>query len=73
LGSGAASSLALVVYGHELAEASGTNGARGTPAEAEKQRWLRRAVEPQFSPFEQPEEVKKLLRLVKPAPTPSVP
>ena len=39
-----------------LAEKGGTNGARGTPAGAEKQHLLQRAVEPQFSPFETAEE-----------------
>jgi hypothetical protein len=42
------------------------NGACGTPAGAEKQHWLQRAVEPQFSPFEQLKEVKKLLTLLNP-------
>ena len=36
-----------------------TNGACGTPAGAEKQRLLQRAVEPQFSPFEQLKEGKE--------------
>jgi hypothetical protein len=71
--SGAASSVALACYGNEGAEGGGTNGARGTPAGAVKQRWLQRAVEPQFSPFEQPEKVKKLLTLLKLPPPPSVP
>jgi hypothetical protein len=74
LGSRAASSLALACCcRNELAESGETNGARGTPAGAEKQRWLQRADEPQFSPFEQPEKVKKLLTLLKLPPPPSVP
>jgi hypothetical protein len=50
-----------------------TKGARGTPAGAEKQQMLQRAVEPQFSPFEQLRRVKKLLTLLKPAGSGSVP
>jgi hypothetical protein len=57
----------------ELADRDRTDGARGTPAGAVKQLLLQRTVEPQFSPFEQPEKVKKLLRLLKPALARSVP
>jgi hypothetical protein len=46
-------------------EAGAAKGAHGTPARrAEKQRWLQRADEPQFSPFEQLRKVKKLLTLL---------
>jgi hypothetical protein len=49
----------------DLAETEPANGAFGTPAGAEKQRGLQRAVEPQFSPFEQLRRVKKLLTPLK--------
>jgi hypothetical protein len=45
-----------VRYGKDWAETGTANGASGKPAGAEKQHRLQRAVEPQFSPFEQLKE-----------------
>ena len=51
----------------DRAETGSVEGASVAPEEAEKRRRSQRAVEPQFSPFEQLRRVKTLLTLLKPA------